>query len=64
MYLCRPDERDAYVCPVQYVIGDDLMAAPFIMPINTGRALQRSPCGARRVVKWCLTGTLSTDARR
>jgi hypothetical protein len=35
MYLCCPDERDAYVCPVQYVIGANSMAAPFRMPINT-----------------------------
>jgi alpha-glucosidase (family GH31 glycosyl hydrolase) len=34
MYHSCPDERHAYVCLVQYLIGDDLIAAPFTTPIN------------------------------
>jgi len=34
MYYKSPNEEEAYNCPTQYYFGDDLIAAPFVQPID------------------------------
>jgi alpha-glucosidase (family GH31 glycosyl hydrolase) len=40
--LC-PEEEDEYHCSTEYLIGDDIIVAPFIMPIDNITGLATIP---------------------
>ena len=42
MYYAHPDDGEAYACPYQYYFGTELVAAPFVRPMDRDLNLSRS----------------------